>query len=182
MLFCFTLCHLERYFLKLKYFDSHFLFSYNNFVRMFLLSIFVHFEMSCISKAIDTKCLYGNWGEGLCYVTLSLTLKVSVPACQWSGLGFLHWIVHFTGVGAVDVPPDFFFLSFISTTFFLAFAFNPWLYLVSSISHVTLSREQCFSKTANFWPLSSNNILVNGPVNTSIIAFNQFLKLYSLCV
>lgn len=81
MLFCFILCHLERYFLKLKYFNSRFLFSYNNFVRMFLLSIFVHFEMSCISKAIDTKCLYGNWGEGLCYVTLSLTLKASVLVC-----------------------------------------------------------------------------------------------------
>ena len=99
---------------------------------MLLLSIFVHFEMSCISKAIDIKCLYGNWirkipwrmkwqptpvflpgkshrqrslagyspwghksrirlsaqshgnwGEGLCYVTMYVTLKVSVlSACE----------------------------------------------------------------------------------------------------
>ena len=123
-------CHLGRYFLKLKYFNSHFLFSYNNFVRMLLLSIFVHFEMPRISKAINVECLYGhwvgkipwrrkwqptpvflpgeshrqrslagyspwgrksqtrlsarshgNWDEGLCYVTMSLTLKVSVLVC-----------------------------------------------------------------------------------------------------
>ena len=122
-----------------------------------------------------------GWGALLCYpVSYTESVCPCLPV-KWTRLPSLDCTFYW---GGSCWHASWFFLSFLHFHHFLpCFCFQSLtLTNLPSLSHVTLSREQCFSKTANFWPLSSNNILVNGPVNTSIIAFNQFLKLYSLCV